>query len=69
MLTGNPWKNPAAMLAAPIPIISWFPSTSSPVRAANADAVEIVSVSDTSAMPSAPADQQRQVGQSPRSAG
>ena len=44
-----------AMLAAPIPIISRFPSTSWPVRAANADEVEIVSVSDTTAMPIAPA--------------
>ena len=55
MLTGNPWKNPAAMLAAPIPIISRSPSTSWPVRAANAEEVEIVSVSDTTAMPIAPA--------------
>ena len=55
VLTGNPWKNPAATLAAPIPIISPLPSTSWPVRAANADAVEIVSVSATSAIPSAPA--------------
>ena len=55
VLTGKPWKNPAATLAAPMPIISPLPSTSCPVRAANADAVEIVSVSETSAMPSAPA--------------
>ena len=54
VLTGKPWKSPAARLAAPMPIISLLPSTSSPVRAANADAVEIVSVSETSAMPSAP---------------
>ena len=52
-----------AMLAAPMPIISRLPSTSSPVRAANADAVEIVSVSETSAMPSAPANEQRQVAE------
>jgi hypothetical protein len=43
------------MLAAPIPTISRFPSTSSPARAANADEVEIVSVSETTAMPTAPA--------------
>ena len=43
------------MFAAPIPIISWLPSTSCPVRAANDDAVEMVSASETSAMPSAPA--------------
>ena len=63
VLTGKPWKKPAAMLAAPMPIISWLPSTSCPVRAANADAVEIVSASATTAIPSAPADQQRQVGE------
>ena len=28
VLTGKPWKSPAAMFAAPIPIISWLPSTS-----------------------------------------
>ena len=55
VLTGNPWKKPAATLAAPIPIISPLPSTSWPVRAANADAVEIVSASATSTIPSAPA--------------
>ena len=55
VLTGKPWKNEAAMLAAPMPIISPLPSTSWPVRAANADEVEIVSVSETSAIPAAPA--------------
>ena len=55
MLTGNPWKNPAATFAAPIPIISWFPCTRWPARAANADAVEIVSASATNTMPNAPA--------------
>ena len=55
VLTGNPWKNPAATFAAPIPIISWLPSISCPVRAANDEAVEIVSVSATSAIPIAPA--------------
>ena len=54
VLTGKPWNRPAAMFAAPIPIISRLPSISCPVRAANADAVEIVSVSETRAMPSAP---------------
>ena len=39
-----------------MPIISWLPWTSCPVRAANADAVEIVSARETSAMPSAPAN-------------
>ncbi len=28
VLTGNPWNRPAAMLAAPTPIISWLPFTS-----------------------------------------
>ena len=55
VLTGNPWKRPAATFAAPIPIISPLPSTSWPVRAANADAVEIVSVSATRAIPMRPA--------------
>ena len=30
VLTGKPWNSPAPRLAAPIPIISWLPSTSSP---------------------------------------
>ena len=59
VLTGKPWKSPAAMLAAPMPIISRLPSTSWPVRAANADAVEIVSVSETRAMPERAGDEQR----------
>ena len=54
VLTGNPWNSPAARFAAPIPIISFCPSISSPLRAANDDAVEMVSVSDTRAIPSAP---------------
>ena len=54
VLTGKPWNRPAARFAAPIPIISPLPSISCPVRAANADAVEIVSASDTRAIPSAP---------------
>ena len=55
VLTGKPWNRPAPTLAAPMPIISAFPFTSWPVRAANDDAVEIVSVRETSAIPSAPA--------------
>ena len=55
VLTGKPWNSPPPMLAAPIPIISRSPSTAWPVRAANDEAVEIVSASDTTAMPSAPA--------------
>ena len=53
--TGNPWNRPAARLAAPTPTISRFPSTSAPARAANTLAVEMVSVSETTAMPTAPA--------------
>ena len=49
----KPWKRPAAMLAAPIPIISWSGSTSSPRRAAKLAAVAMVSVSDTRVMPTA----------------
>ena len=30
VLTGKPWKKPAATLAAPMPIISWLPCTSWP---------------------------------------
>ena len=54
VLTGKPWKKPAATFAAPIPIISWFAETRWPVRAANAEDVEIVSTRATSAMPRAP---------------
>ena len=54
VLTANPWNRPADTFAAPIPIISWFPSTRLPDRPAKADAVEIVSTSATSAMPNAP---------------
>ena len=49
--TAKPWKNPAAMFAVPMPIISWFGSTSSPRRAAKLVDVAIVSVSDTNVMP------------------
>ena len=41
------------MFAAPMPIISWSASTSSPRRAAKLVAVAMVSVSDTSVMPMA----------------
>ena len=51
--TAKPWKNPAAMLAEPMPIISWFGSTSSPRRALNDVDGAIVSVSETSVMPTA----------------
>ena len=54
--TAKPWKNPAATLAVPIPIISWFGSTSSPRRAAKLVDVAIVSVSDTKVMPMAAAN-------------
>ena len=54
VLTGKPWKSPAAMLAAPMPIISWLPWTRSPRRAAKAEAVDIVSASATTAMARAP---------------
>ena len=47
----KPWNRPAATLAAPIPIISWLASTSSPLRAAKLVEVAIVSVSETSTMP------------------
>ena len=54
VLTGKPWKNPAKMLAAPMPIISWSPRTRSPRRAANDEAVDIVSARATTAMATAP---------------
>ena len=53
--TGNPWKSPAKALAAPIPIISWLASTSSPRLAAKAVEVAMVSASDTRVMPMAAA--------------
>ena len=42
------------MFAAPMPIISWLPRTRSPRRAANDEAVDIVSARATTAMASAP---------------
>ena len=52
----KPWNSPAAMLAAPIPIISWLASTSSPRAAAKLVDVAIVSVSETRTMPIAAAE-------------
>ena len=52
--TANPWKNPAAIFEVPMPTIFWSGSTSSPRREAKFVAVTIVSVSDTSMMPTAP---------------
>ena len=66
VLTGKPWNSPAAMLAAPMPIISRLPSTSCPVRAANDDAVEIVSASETTRDAERAAEQQREVGRARR---
>ena len=54
--TGNPWKSPARALPAPIPIISWFGSTSSPRRAAKLVEVAIPSAIDTIAIPIAAAN-------------
>ena len=51
--TAKPWKNPAAMFATPIPIISWSGWTSSPRLAAKLVDVAMVSVSETSVMPTA----------------
>ncbi len=51
--TAKPWNRPAARFAVPMPIISWFGSTSSPRRAAKLVDVAIVSVSDTSVIPTA----------------
>ncbi len=54
LLTGKPWNTPAATLAAPSAIISWFGSTSSPWRRANVRDSTLVSANETSAMPTAP---------------
>ena len=64
VLTGKPWNRPAARFAAPMPSISWLPRISCPVRAANDEAVEIVSAREISAMPSG-AGEQRRRGQKP----
>ena len=52
--TAKPWKKPAAMFEAPMPTISWSGFTSSPRRAAKLVAVAMVSVNDTSVIPTAP---------------
>ena len=49
----NPRKKPAAMFDEPMPIISWFGRTRSPRRALNDVDRVIVSVSDTSVIPTA----------------
>ncbi len=54
VLIGKPWNSPAAMFAAPMPVISRSPRISCPVRAANDVAVEIVSASETIAIAAAP---------------
>ena len=51
--TAKPCKRPEARLAAPIPIISWFGSTSSPRRAPKLAEVAMVSARETSVMPTA----------------
>ena len=51
--TANPWKKPAATLAEPMPIISLFGFTRSPRRALNEVDRAMVSVSDTSVIPTA----------------
>ena len=45
-----------------MPLISWLPLISCPVRAANADAAEIVSASETTAIPGAPGEKRGEVG-------
>ena len=52
-LTGNPWTSPAAILAAPTAVISWFMSTCSSRRAASVLDNVAVSASITKAMPAA----------------
>ena len=51
----KPWNRPAPRLAAPTAIISRSASTSSPRRAAKLEDVAMVSVSETSTMPTAAA--------------
>ena len=67
VLTGKPWNSPAAMLAAPMPTISWSPCTRSPRRAANAEAVDIVSARATTAMATAPRNELGHLGPAARS--
>ena len=47
LLIGNPWNNPAARLAAPRPIISWFGSTGVRVLAAYVRERTLVSANAT----------------------
>ena len=68
VLTGKPWNSPAKMFAAPMPIISWSPCTRSPRRAANDDAVDIVSARATTAMATRTEEQLGQVTPRRRSA-
>ena len=53
--TAKPCRKPDTRLAAPIPIISWLGSISSPRRAPKLEEVAIVSANETSVMPSAAA--------------
>ena len=67
VLTGKPWKSPAATFAAPRARISRLASTCSPRRAARLRDVAVVSASVTKAMPAAatssfPASLQPDVG-------
>jgi len=54
LLTGKPWKAPAARLAAPRAISSWLGSTTSPRRAASDCDSTVVSATVTRAIPNAP---------------
>ena len=54
VLTGKPWKKPAATLAVPMATISWSVSTSVPRFDANPADTETVSPTATSVMPMAP---------------
>src|SRR5262245_15131194 len=47
LLIGNPWKSPAARLAAPRPTISWLGSTYDFVRAAYVRESTLVSANET----------------------
>src|SRR6202000_305716 len=53
--TAKPCRKPETRLAAPMPIISWFGSTSSPRLAPKLEEVAMVSASETSVIPSAAA--------------
>ena len=49
----KPWKKPAATLAEPMPIISWFGLHLVATAGVRSSTVAMVSVSDTSVMPTA----------------